>query len=91
MTNKTLGYLVSDRITGFTGIAIGHVEYLTGCNQTLVVPRVGGDGAIRAGEWFDDQRLQFSASGNGDVAPGERIVLDNGSTPGCDAPPSRRY
>lgn len=78
-----LGCPVVDRITGFKGVVTGHVEYLTGCNQSLVVPRAAEDGSLREGQWFDDQRLQ--------LCDGERIQLDNGSTPGHDAAPPRSY
>lgn len=83
MSPSILGYTVTDRITGFKGVAVGHVEYLTGCNQTLVVPPVDGDGKLREGQWFDDQRLQLSS--------GEPVKLDNSTTPGHDEAPSRNY
>jgi hypothetical protein len=78
-----LGCHVVDRVTGFKGVAVGHVEYMTGCNQTLVVPAIAADGTLREGQWFDDQRLQLTV--------GERIRLDNSETPGHDIPPPRRY
>lgn len=83
MTPFVLGNTFTDRITGFKGVAVGHVEYLTGCNQTLLVPPVDAEGKLRGGEWFDDQRLQLS-----DAAP---VHLDNGATPGHDALPPRNY
>lgn len=52
-----LGSRVTDRITGFSGTVTGAVQYLTGCNQVLVAPRVGDDGALRSSEWLDDVRL----------------------------------
>jgi hypothetical protein len=81
--NLILGKTVTDRITGFTGTVVGHVEYLTGCNQALVVPKVDKDGKLQEGQWFDDQRLQLSE--------GAPVKLDNSSTPGCDAAPPRNY
>lgn len=71
-----LGVTVEDRITGFRGIVTGHVNYLSGCNQGLVVPQATKDGSINS-QWFDDQRLRIDLS----VAP---IVLENEKTPGCD-------
>ncbi len=74
-----LGHTYRDRITGFTGVATGHCEYLTGCHQTLLQPQ-GADPASRPeSHWFDDQRLQ-------EVTDGPVVTLDNGSTPGCDKP-----
>jgi len=79
-----LGSYYKDKITGFSGTAVGHVEYLTGCNQTLVVPKVDSEGKLRNGEWFDDQRLEL-------VVAETPVRLNNGSTPGCDAAPPRSY
>jgi len=71
-----LGKRYRDVITGFTGVATGHVTYISGCNQVLLAPAVAPDGALRDAQWFDEQRLQ--------PVEGEAIVLDNGRTPGCD-------
>ncbi len=85
MPAPILGFTVKDRITGFKGVAVGHVEYLTGCNQTLVVPPVDAEGKLRDGQWFDDQRLETC------FQEGPAIQLANGATPGHDAAPSRNY
>lgn len=69
MTPNILGLTVKDRITGFQGVVTGYVTYLSGCNQCLVVPRVGKDGKKIEGEWFDEQRLVTLSHA--------RIVLDN--------------
>jgi hypothetical protein len=52
-----LGATYTDRITGFQGVAIGFVQYITGCNQVLVAPKVGADGAMKDSQWIDEQRL----------------------------------
>lgn len=71
-----VGSTYKDSITGFVGVAIGHVVYLTGCNQTLLQP-AGKDVTTRpVAEWFDDQRLTKLAK--------KAIKLDNSKTPGCD-------
>lgn len=72
----TLGKSYRDVITGFTGVAVGHVTYISGCNQALLAPAVAPDGALRDAQWFDEQRLQ--------PIEGQVIVLDNSATPGCD-------
>lgn len=77
-----LGVKVQDKITGFAGTVTGVVNYLTGCNQALVVPPVGSDGNMRDGQWFDFQRL--------DVTDSNPIILDNEENPGCDMAPTRR-
>lgn len=58
MTIK-LGQKVKDVITGFQGVVTGRCEYITGCNQVLVQPRVKDDGSRNAGEWFDEDRVEF--------------------------------
>jgi hypothetical protein len=78
-----LGATYTDKITGFTGVATGKVEYLTGCNQVLVQPKVGADGNLSDSRWFDEQRLELCKS----VAV---IVLENGATPGFDSPAPRK-
>ena len=55
-----LGRKVKDKITGFEGIVTDHVNYLSGCNQCLVAPRVGNDGCSKDAQWIDDQRLEVS-------------------------------
>jgi hypothetical protein len=71
-----LGTTAKDVITGFTGIVIGRVEYLTGCNQVLLSPKVAKDGSIRSSEWFDEQRCTVSSK--------TKVTLDNGPNPGFD-------
>ena len=84
---KLLGRKVRDIITGYAGIVTGYVRYLTGCNQVLVVPRIGKDGKRDNGEWFDVQRI---------VRVGEsRIVLPNADVAiaaiGPDAEPPKTH
>lgn len=78
----TLGRTYTDKITGFTGVATGFVQYISGCHQVLLAPRVGEDGALRDSQWFDLQRV---------AAMDNQIVeLDNGATPGCDRAAPKR-
>lgn len=77
-----IGRRVEDKVTGFAGTVSGVVVYLSGCHQALVIPRVDKDGKMGDANWFDVQRLQ--------VQGGESVALDNGDTPGCDAPPPVR-
>jgi hypothetical protein len=74
-----LGKNYRDRVTGFEGMATGHVRYMTGCNQVLLAPRVGKDGKVPDSQWFDEQRLEVA-----DKKPA--LVLDNTRTPGPDKP-----
>jgi len=78
-----LGSTVSDKITGFGGVVIGHVQYLTGCNQALVLPKCKPDGAYPDPTWIDEQRLVVD-----DAVP--VVALDNGPSPGFDKAPPKR-
>lgn len=78
-----LGCTYRDKITGFEGVATGYVEYLSGCNQALLAPRVGSDGSPRDSCWFDVQRLSLD-----EATPA--IALDNGATPGFDKAAPKR-
>ncbi|RWC23128.1 MAG: hypothetical protein EOS55_14055 [Mesorhizobium sp.] len=78
-----LGTTLRDVITGFSGVVVGRVEYLTGCNQALLQPKVGENGALIESVWIDEQRL-------GPVAGVARIKIDNGATPGADRPAPKR-
>lgn len=74
-----LGSKATDKITGFTGVVTGYVTYLTGCNQVLLAPKVGKDGAAKEAHWYDEQRVSVDAK----FKP---IALDNGAAPGFDKP-----
>ena len=60
----------------------GYVQYITGCNQALVVPPVDKEGKKPDGHWFDEQRLRQVGD--------EVIRLENGSHPGPDQSPPVR-
>lgn len=77
-----LGKTYKDKITGFSGVATGYVQYLSGCHQVLLAPPVNDKGELRGSEWFDEQRLV-----EGDE---EKIVLDNSKNPGFDKEAPKR-
>jgi hypothetical protein len=56
---EMLGYTMRDIVTGFVGVAVGHVEYITGCDQLLLVPSVDESGKLRESNWFDTQRCEL--------------------------------
>ena len=74
--NEKLGKTFTDRVTGFRGVAIGHVTYISGCSQLLLAPVVGAGGEFRESQWFDEQRAHEEDDGP--------ILFDNGATPGFD-------
>lgn len=78
-----LGKTYKDKITGFQGVATGYVQYISGCNQALLSPKVGSDGALREAQWFDQQRLMV-------LPEVPQITFDNGSNPGFDRPAMKR-
>lgn len=59
-----LGDIVKDKFTGFEGTAMGRCEYLTGCEQILVVPlSLDEKGNPRENKWFDIDRLEVVEAG----------------------------
>lgn len=57
-----LGSIVKDRITGFTGVATGRHQYLTGCNKIDVTPQaLDKDGQPVKAAWFDEQMIDVVA------------------------------
>jgi len=76
-----LGKKGTDIITGFTGTVVGYVEYLTGCNQYLIVPecRKGETNKKPSGEWIDDNRIK--------IEKGKTIDLFRTNSTGSDISP----
>jgi hypothetical protein len=58
-TNEHFGKEAIDLITGFRGIVIGFVQYVTGCDQYLITPRCESDNKKPEPEWFDVNRIEF--------------------------------
>ena len=58
MANIELGDLVRDKITGFTGIAIGRSIWLYGCERIGIEPTVLRDGMPMEVVFFDEQRVE---------------------------------
>jgi len=54
------GDLARDTITGYEGVCIGRVDYLSGCNQVLLQPKAK-DGAEPHSHWFDVERVALVA------------------------------
>lgn len=84
-TNQTnpiqLGKEGRDKITGFQGIITARVEYLTGCDQYCLTPKVQ-DGKIMEGHYFDGGRIEIVGQG---VLPSSVQTEENGG-PNRDAP-----
>ena len=41
---------------------MGVCDYLTGCRQVLLSPRVDDDGKLRESLWFDESRVEIDAA-----------------------------
>lgn len=52
-----LGTVVTDAVSGFSGVATGRTEYLYGCIRIMVEPQGLHDGKPIEAQWFDEQRL----------------------------------
>lgn len=52
-----LGTEVTDQITGFKGMVTARCQYITGCNQYLVQPKVKKAGDFVESQWFDEDRV----------------------------------
>ena len=76
-----LGQYVRDEVTGFEGVATARVEYLNGCIQYCVRPRVNKDGEMQEAHYIDD--VQLVVVGKGIVI---KVEADGGPSP--DVPPT---
>lgn len=56
-----------DLITGYRGIIIGYADYMTGCEQVLLVPRCDPEKENERpdGEWFDAERVTLVTKPSG--------------------------
>lgn len=57
-----LGDTVTDRVTGFTGIAIAMTEWLYGCRSFGVKSEAMKDGIPVETQWFDEKSLSVEAT-----------------------------
>ncbi len=84
----TLGQRLRDRVTGFEGIANTRVEYLNGCVQYCLKPRVveKDDEAMKMpeGNYIDDSQLEIVDQGILDPPTVHELeeILAEGDEPG---------
>lgn len=71
-----LGWTAKDKITGFEGTVVARCEYISGCHQVLLVPKVDDKGGHRESHWFDESRCERIGD--------SEITLDIGRNPGFD-------
>jgi len=60
---SNLGKEARDKVTGFTGIITGHCEYLTGCSQYGIQPKVDKEGKVPDTRWVDVNRCEIVGDG----------------------------
>ena len=58
-----LGNKVRDKITGFEGIASAKIEYINGCIQFCVKPKIKEEGIMLDGEYIDIDQLEVIDNG----------------------------
>ncbi len=58
-----LGNEVKDKVTGFTGIATSRIEYLNGCKQICIKPKMVKDSKMPDGEYIDIQQIEVVGEG----------------------------
>lgn len=73
-----MGAIARDTLTGFTGVVMARVEYLTGCNQVSLQPVCEKDNELKAATWFDVERVE--------LLDAPKVVVSARPT-GADIPP----
>ncbi len=58
-----LGNKAKCTVTGFEGIAVARVEYLNGCIQFCIKPKVSKDGKHPEGIYIDEEQLVVVSKG----------------------------
>jgi len=76
-----LGKQARDKITGFEGIVVARVQYLTGCDQLGLAPPAK-DGDVKPAQYFDEARVEII--GDGVAAASVRGQVNGG--PNRDSP-----
>jgi hypothetical protein len=54
-----LGDKVRDRISGFTGIAVGRTDWMYGCSRVVIAPQELHNGSLVDSQAFDIQQLEL--------------------------------
>lgn len=75
-----LGEKLECLVTGFRGIATARIEYINGCIQYCLVPKVGSDNKRPDGEYIDQKQLKKVGKG---VTIANNYVEDGGPQRDC--------
>lgn len=57
---EPLGRTITCKVTGLEGVVVGRAEYLTGCVQLLIQPKVKDDNSYANGIWVDEPTVDIS-------------------------------
>ena len=87
MKTIELGSKVKDIVSGFEGIATARIEYMNGCVQYYITPKVSKDGELKDGRWFDVQQVEVCSDG---IREKIAKMVTGGPAPGFSAPTSYR-
>ena len=77
-----LGVEAKDKVTGFKGTIIGKAEYLYGCIQYALKPKVDKEGKPVDSCWFDEGRIEIIGKG----ITAEEVAGEKDGGPNEDAP-----
>lgn len=81
------GDKVKDRMTGFQGLVIARVDFITGCNRYTVQPEKLDAGKVADSVTFDEPLLELVTANKFAVATPK---AEKGEKPGGGANPPRR-
>ena len=70
------GQYLKDKITGFTGMVIARYNYITGCDQYNLQPKVKDDGTPQDSKYFDEGRLESTGEVSFDDKTTNQEVVD---------------
>lgn len=63
MSKIELGKVVRDKVSGYEGVCTSRVEFMTGCVQYAIQPKVDKDGKLPDVVYFDEGRLEMVSAG----------------------------
>ena len=80
MEKIELGSKVKCIVTGFEGIITERAEYLNGCVQYKVTPKMKKDGTVQESYYIDEEQLKVTGKG---VSKTKKVTENGGPTRGA--------
>lgn len=53
-----IGDIARDKVTGYSGVVIGHTKWLNGCDRIGIRSKKLKDGKPQGAEWFDEMEIE---------------------------------